>query len=196
MVSRSCSRSFASREHARSGLSWALILSKRSAHRAAFHAFDVRTCAAMSTAQVKAIASDDTKTGSAAVVKHCGKLASVPRDARCLLKMHADDSDEHRTLPGLLWSFVGGTSLLNNWASKADIPPKTQASLGMSDALKARGFKFVGPTCYSLMQSCGTVMDHSAGTPQWAVAKQRLRSTGPCVDQVAAVACLRPARQG
>jgi DNA-3-methyladenine glycosylase I len=34
----------------------------------------------------------------------------------------------------------------------------------MSKALKARGFRFVGPTiCYALMQACGLVDDHVKG---------------------------------
>ena len=41
------------------------------------------------------------------------------------------------------------------------IPAETDASRAMSRDLKARGFRFVGPTiCYALMQSAGLVNDH------------------------------------
>ena len=40
-------------------------------------------------------------------------------------------------------------------------PAETDASRAMSKDLKARGFRFVGPTiCYALMQSAGLVNDH------------------------------------
>ena len=36
----------------------------------------------------------------------------------------------------------------------------------MSTALRASGFKFLGPTtCYAAMQACGLVYDHIAGCP-------------------------------
>ena len=45
----------------------------------------------------------------------------------------------------------------------------------MSARLKKLGFTFVGPKiCYSLMQSCGLVVDHPKGTPEWEAAKSRL----------------------
>jgi DNA-3-methyladenine glycosylase I len=42
------------------------------------------------------------------------------------------------------------------------IPGETEVSQEMSRALKARGFRFVGPTiCYAFMQSVGLVNDHT-----------------------------------
>ena len=74
-----------------------------------------------------------------------------------------------------MWSFVGGTPKLNHWRNTSEIPSQTEESQAMSKALKKLGFKFVGPTtCYSLMQSCGLVIDHPEGTPEWNKAKERL----------------------
>ena len=42
-----------------------------------------------------------------------------------------------------------------------DIPAETVESRAMSRDLKARGFRFVGPTvCYAFMQAVGMVNDH------------------------------------
>jgi DNA-3-methyladenine glycosylase I len=44
------------------------------------------------------------------------------------------------------------------------IPAETDESRAMSRALRARGFRFVGPTiCYAFMQSAGLVNEHVVG---------------------------------
>jgi DNA-3-methyladenine glycosylase I len=46
----------------------------------------------------------------------------------------------------------------------SEVPAETAEARAMSKALKARGFKFVGPTiCYAFMQAVGMVDDHTAG---------------------------------
>ena len=58
-----------------------------------------------------------------------------------------------------------GSPQLNTWASAKDIPTETDIAIEMSKDMKRRGFKFVGPKiCYSLMQSCGLIIDHPKGT--------------------------------
>jgi DNA-3-methyladenine glycosylase I len=43
----------------------------------------------------------------------------------------------------------------------SEVPAETAEARAMSKALKARGFKFVGPTiCYAFMQATGMVDDH------------------------------------
>ena len=45
-----------------------------------------------------------------------------------------------------------------------DLPAKSPESEAMSRDLKARGFKFAGPTiCYAFMQAAGLVNDHVVG---------------------------------
>ena len=49
-------------------------------------------------------------------------------------------------------------------AGSRDIPAQTLESSKLSKDLKARGFKFVGPTvCYAFMQATGMVNDHVTG---------------------------------
>ena len=66
--------------------------------------------------------------------------------------------------PGLvehLWSFVGGSPIVNRFERLGELPAETAESKAMSRDLKRRGFGFVGPTiCYALMQSAGLVNDH------------------------------------
>ena len=63
-----------------------------------------------------------------------------------------------------LWSFVGGRPKVNHHERLSDIPAETTESRAMSKALKARGFRFVGPTiCYAFMQAIGMANDHVAG---------------------------------
>jgi DNA-3-methyladenine glycosylase I len=61
---------------------------------------------------------------------------------------------EHGSLDAYLWSFVGGGPLVGRFKGLGDIPAETAASKAMSKDLKAKGFRFVGPTvCYAFMQA-------------------------------------------
>ena len=169
-------------EGAQAGLSWATILAKREGYRAAFRGFDVRRCAAMGAAETDALVA----AASATVVRHRGKVESVPHNARRVRALvaeaeaaargGADAAPAHGHFDAFLWGFVGGAPVLNAWRDAASIPAESAAARAMSDALRARGFKFVGPkVCYSLMQSCGLVVDHPKGTPEWEAARRRSR---------------------
>jgi DNA-3-methyladenine glycosylase I len=60
-----------------------------------------------------------------------------------------------------LWDFTGGAPLVNRRRSIRDIPAETPLSRRISKDLKARGFKFCGPTIvYAFMQAVGMVNDH------------------------------------
>ena len=110
----------------------------------------------MSDEEVDDMLQSNKHSGVNAVVKHRGKLLSIPHNARCCLALQAEGGSS--ALTELLWSFVGGKVKLNSWVSASEIPSRTVESDQMSQALKKLGFKFVGPTtCYSLMQSCGLV---------------------------------------
>ncbi len=168
-------------EGAQAGLSWATILAKREGYRAAFHGFDIAKCASMTSKDVDALLSSSEAT----IVRHRGKIESVIENAKCVQALVAEAEAskakaEHGHFDAFLWSHVDGTPRLNEWADAKAIPSESEAANELSKALKARGFKFVGPKiCYSLMQSCGLVVDHPKGTPEWEAARARLegRST-------------------
>jgi DNA-3-methyladenine glycosylase I len=82
---------------------------------------------------------------------------SNARIARELVRDHPGALDE------LLWGFAP-TEPRARPRTFGDLPAVTPESTAMSKALRARGFKFVGPTTlYALMQSSGMVDDHVEG---------------------------------
>ena len=163
-------------EGAQAGLSWATILAKREGYRKAFHKFDIDKCAAMSAADIARLLDAE----SATIVRHRGKIEAVVHNAKCVQALIAEAEGRGTAAPhghfdAFLWSFVGGVPQLNAWPDARSIPSESDTAHALSTALKARGFKFVGPKiCYSLMQSCGLIIDHPKGTPEWEAARQRL----------------------
>jgi DNA-3-methyladenine glycosylase I len=167
-------------EGAQAGLSWATILAKREAYRKAFRGFDIHACAEMTDDELSYLVEDRTTTGPHAIVRHRGKIESVRHNARAMLELIAEAPNgvhPHGAFDAFLWSFVGGKPQLNRWSTAKEMPTETEEAVAMTKALKARGFKFVGPKiCYSLMQSCGMVIDHPMGTPEWTAASLRLEA--------------------
>jgi DNA-3-methyladenine glycosylase I len=136
-----------------SGLSWLTILRKRDNFRRAFDGFD-----AAHIARYKA--KDITRLmGDAGIVRNKLKIEATIDNARALLKLQ-----EHTSLASLLWGFVDGRPQINQHRSFKTIPAETPTSKAISKALKAEGFRFVGPTTvYAFMQATGMVNDHLIG---------------------------------
>ena len=144
-------------EGAQAGLSWITILKRREAYRRLFAGFDPIALAAFEPADVARIVTNPE------IVRHRGKVAAVPGNARALLRMH----EAGETLSETVWSFVGGTPLQNAPLAMTDVPASTEASTALSRELKRRGFAFVGPTiAYAFMQAAGLVNDHLVGCPR------------------------------
>ena len=138
-------------EGAQAGLSWWTILRKREGYRRAFAAFEPAAVAAFGEADTERLLADP------GIVRNRGKIESAIGNARATLELQAAGS----SLVDHLWSFVDGRPIVNDWTSEGHAPAETDASRAMSKDLKARGFRFVGPTiCYALMQSAGLVNDH------------------------------------
>jgi DNA-3-methyladenine glycosylase I len=135
-------------EGAQAGLSWSTILRKREGYRRAFAGFDVERVARFGARDFERL------LGDAGIVRNRLKIESAVANARATIDAGGIDD--------LLWSFVGGSPLVNRWRTLAEIPSETAESRVMSKELKRRGFRFVGPTvCYALMQACGLVNDHT-----------------------------------
>jgi DNA-3-methyladenine glycosylase I len=138
-------------EGAQAGLSWSTILHKRDGYRRAFAGFDPAVIAAFGPDDVERL------LGDAGIVRNRAKVTSAIDNARGVLAL----AEAGSSLVEHLWSFVDGAPVRNHWTSLADVPSETDASRSMSRDLRARGFRFVGPTiCYALMQSAGLVNDH------------------------------------
>ena len=134
-------------EGAQAGLAWITILRKREGYRSAFHDFDPVRMASYDDADRVRLLSDP------GIVRNRAKVDAFIGNARAFLAV--DD------FAALVWSFVGGWTVVNRWRTLDEVPAQTQASVAMSTELRRRGFRFVGPTiCYAFMQSAGLVDDH------------------------------------
>jgi len=132
------------------GLSWITILRKRPRFREAFAGFDPRTVAAFGPDDVERLLADP------GIVRNRAKILAVIGNAALVAAMAPGELD------ALLWSFAPPPGPRPR--TFAEVPAVTPASTAMSTALRARGFRFVGPTTmYALMQSAGMVDDHVEG---------------------------------
>ncbi len=138
-------------EGAQAGLSWSTILHKREYYRQAYDNFDPHKVASY----------DDAKIGellaNPGIVRNRLKVQASIGNARAFLKVQ----EEFGSFDAYIWRFVDGKPVQNRWQSLSELPAQTPASQAMSEDLKQRGFKFVGPTiCYAHMQATGMVNDH------------------------------------
>ncbi|EEC5266420.1 DNA-3-methyladenine glycosylase I [Salmonella enterica subsp. enterica] len=141
-------------EGQQAGLSWITVLKKRENYRACFHQFDPVRIAAMQEEDVERLLQN---TG---IIRHRGKIQAIISNARAWLAMEQNGE----SFAVFVWSFVDGQPQITLAASLDEIPTSTPASDALANALKKRGFKFVGTTiCYSFMQACGLVNDHITG---------------------------------
>jgi DNA-3-methyladenine glycosylase I len=136
-----------------SGLSWSTILAKRAAFRAAFAGFDPDAVAAFGEADVERLLAD------AGIVRNRAKIEAAIANARAVVALR----ETAQPFAELVWSFAPSPGR----APRAgEIPAVTAESTALAKALRAAGFRFVGPTtAYAAMQACGLVNDHVAGCP-------------------------------
>ena len=133
-----------------SGLSWLTILKKRENFRRAFDGFDAQRIARYGRKDIARL------MGDPGIVRNRLKIEAAVANARALLLLNSAT-----TLTAFLWGFLDGRPLINRHRSPKTIPAVTEISTAMSKGLKARGFRFVGPTTiYAFMQSAGMVNDH------------------------------------
>lgn len=141
-------------EGQQAGLSWITVLKKRENYRACFHQFDPVKVAAMQEEDVERLVQD------AGIIRHRGKIQAIIGNARAYLQMEQNGEP----FVDFVWSFVNHQPQVTQATTLSEIPTSTPASDALSNALKKRGFKFVGTTiCYSFMQACGLVNDHVVG---------------------------------
>ncbi len=136
------------------GLSWAIILDKREGFRRAFAGFDPARVARFTRRSVARL------LGDAAIVRNRMKIEATIGNAKAFVALQ----EECGSVDRFVWQFVGGAPKQNRWTTQAEVPVTTPESDAMSEALRARGFRFVGSTiCYAFMQAAGMVNDHVVG---------------------------------
>ena len=133
------------------GLAWITILRKRDAFRQAFDGFAPEKIARYTPKKVEALMSD------AGIVRNRLKIEGAIGSAQVWLDM----MESGPGFSAFLWDFVDGQPVVNRYKAMRDVPAETPVSRAMSKELKARGFKFCGPTIvYAFMQATGLVNDH------------------------------------
>ncbi|MDQ1527617.1 MAG: DNA-3-methyladenine glycosylase [Microbacteriaceae bacterium] len=137
------------------GLSWITILRRRPSFREAFHVFEIEKVAAMTGSDADALMLN------AGIIRNRAKIEATISNARLALELTGDHPGG---LDELIWGFAppAGTARPADFGA---VPAVTDASTALSKALRALGFRFVGPTTmYALMQSAGMVDDNVVGS--------------------------------
>jgi len=133
------------------GLSWRTILHRREGFRRAFAEFDPVKVAAFGPGDVERL------MGDPGIIRARAKIEATIGAARIYCAM----TDAGEDFSGWLWGLAGGETQVNDGVH---VPAQTTVSEAMSKALKAQGFKFVGPVIvYAFMQAVGMVNDHAPG---------------------------------
>jgi DNA-3-methyladenine glycosylase I len=130
------------------GLSWATILRKRPAFRAAFADFHPETVAAFTEDDVERLLQD------AGIVRNRLKIRATITNAQATVDLRDDGG-----LVDFVWGFRPDST--PEPTALAEIPTSSPESVALSKALRKRGFVFVGPTTmYALMEAIGMVDTH------------------------------------
>jgi DNA-3-methyladenine glycosylase I len=137
-----------------SGLSWLTILRKRDAFRRAFSGFRIAAVARYGPGDVERL------MGDAGIVRNRRKIEAAIANAKAAHRLSCDDGEG--ALARLIWTFAPRSASAPR--ERAELAATTVESPALSRELKARGFRFVGPTtAHALMQACGLVNDHVGG---------------------------------
>lgn len=137
---------------AQAGLAWITILRKREGYRRAFEGFDPERIANYGPDDVERLLADP------GIVRNRQKVAAAIGNAKALLAMH----DAGETLSELVWSHAPTEH--PRLRVGMEFPVTTPEAVTLSEALRSRGWKFVGPTIvYAFMQAVGVVDDHVEG---------------------------------
>jgi len=148
------------------GLAWITILRKREAFRAAFDGFDPEKVARYGDAERARLMADPR------IVRSNAKIDAAISGARLYLDMREAGED----FAAFCWGFTDGRPLQNAWDEVGQVPAQTPLAVEMSKALKAKGYKFVGPVIvYAWMQAVGIVNDHLTGCFRHAPVKAMAR---------------------
>ena len=90
------------------------------------------------------------------------KIRAVIQNAQAFLQVRR----ECGSFSDFLWAYTDGKTVLYDGHARGKVPASNGLSARISQALKKRGFTFLGPiTVYSHLQACGIINDHSADCP-------------------------------
>jgi DNA-3-methyladenine glycosylase I len=134
------------------GLSWATILRKRPAFRAAFADFDPDVVSRFTQDDVERLMLNE------GIVRNRAKINAAITNATATLALR-----EEGGLVDFVWSFQPAETPAP--LSFAEVPSTSVESVALSKALRKRGFAFVGPTTmFALMEAIGMIDTHLVGS--------------------------------
>ncbi len=134
------------------GLSWATILRKRPAFRAAFDGFDPERVARYGDAEIERLMADS------GIVRNRAKILAAITNAKATIRLRDTGG-----LAEFVWSFQPDETPAPR--TFAEIPTKSPESVALAKALRREGFVFVGPTTmYALMEAIGIIDTHLVGS--------------------------------
>jgi DNA-3-methyladenine glycosylase I len=138
-------------EGAQAGLNWDLILKRREGFRRAFHNFEPDKVARFTRRDAKRLLTDPS------IIRNRAKILAIIENAKRFVEIQR----EFGSFDTYIWRFVQGKPIQHAWKSLRECPATTKEADALSKDLRARGFRFVGPTiCYAFMQAVGMVNDH------------------------------------
>lgn len=139
-------------EGAQAGLSWETILKRRDGYRKAFSNFNPEKVAAYDEQKILELINNPE------IIRNKLKIRSAVKNAKLFLEIQKDFGSFSK----YIWKFVGQKPIKNSWDNSDKIPTTSKEAIALSEALKSRGFSFVGPTIiYAHMQATGMVNDHA-----------------------------------
>jgi DNA-3-methyladenine glycosylase I len=132
------------------GLAWIIVLRKRDEFRRAFAGFDPAKVAKFGARDIARLMNNP------GIIRARAKIEATIRGAQIYCEM----AGRGESFNDYCWSFTAGKVIKNDGKK---FPATSPLSEKISKDMKARGFKFVGPTIvYAWMQAVGVVNDHSA----------------------------------
>jgi DNA-3-methyladenine glycosylase I len=135
-----------------SGLSWVTILRKRDAFRAAFENFEPDKVAAFGERDVARLLNDP------GIVRNRAKILATIKNAAATIALRAEGG-----LAAFVWSFQPPRTPAPE--TVAEVPTVSEESRALSEALRKKGFVFVGPTTmHALMEAVGMIDTHLVGS--------------------------------
>lgn len=136
-----------------SGLSWGLMLKKRAFFKSAFDNFDYNKVSCYTNNDVERLMQD------AGIIRNRLKIKAAVSNAIAFVRIR----EEFGSFDAYIWKFIKYKTIQPHFETEEQIPTSTPLSEMISKDLKARGFKFCGPTVvYAHMQATGMTNDHTS----------------------------------
>jgi len=155
-------------ESLQAGLSWELIIRKRETIRKCFCNFDVEKVASFDINDIERIMHTDD------MIKSLRKVNAMISNAKAFI----DVQKEFGNFNKYLWSYSNGKTICYKGHEQGINISKNNLSTLISNDLKKRGFKYVGPVIiYSYLQACGIINDHD----KECICYQKIKNTYPCI---------------